>query len=225
MNAQPTTKLVIVAKNTMLVESLSIWLGHQPGLTLLGRAEADADGLDVCRLNRPDMVLVDVTPPQFAGLDLVESLRRDLPTVRVVVMSDQTDPYTIWRISRCKVPGFVEKSSQLTMLMEAITAVAGGANSYSTSYRKTENEWLTRPDACHKILTTRERHILLRVVAGWDDPAIGNELGISVHTVAVHRKNMRAKLRLRNDRALIAYANTWGFGSATNPTILRPAFA
>ncbi|MEI6078646.1 MAG: response regulator, partial [Verrucomicrobiota bacterium] len=85
MNAQPNTKLVIVAKNTMLAESLSNWLRHQPGLTVLGRAEADADGLDFCRLNRPDMVLVDVSPPQFAGLDLVETLRQDLPAARVVV--------------------------------------------------------------------------------------------------------------------------------------------
>lgn len=224
MNAQPNTKLVIVAKNTMLAESLSNWLRHQPGLTVLGRAEADADGLDFCRLNRPDMVLVDVSPPQFAGLDLVETLRQDLPAARVVVISEHTDPYTIWRISRNKVHGFVEKSCPLTMLMEAIKSVAGGDNYYSPRYRNTEKEWLTRPEAFHKILTKRERQILLRVVAGRDDPAIGNELDISTHTVAVHRKNMRAKLRLHNDRALIAYANTWGFGSATNPSSLRPAF-
>jgi len=48
------------------------------------------------------------------------------------------------------------------------------------------------------------------VVAGVDDQWIADRLQISIATVASHRKHIRQKLALHNDRDLIGYARRWG---------------
>jgi len=45
---------------------------------------------------------------------------------------------------------------------------------------------------------------------GWDDERIARQLDITATTVAVHRKHIRQKLELHNDRELVAYARVWG---------------
>jgi DNA-binding CsgD family transcriptional regulator len=59
-------------------------------------------------------------------------------------------------------------------------------------------------------LSAREQEVLWRVVAGWHDERIAGQLDITAATVAVHRKHIRQKLELHNDRELVAYARIWG---------------
>jgi LuxR family maltose regulon positive regulatory protein len=63
-------------------------------------------------------------------------------------------------------------------------------------------------------LSDREQEVLRRVVAGWDDERIAGQLDITATTVAVHRKHIRQKLELHNDRELVAYAREWGLDLA-----------
>jgi DNA-binding CsgD family transcriptional regulator len=56
-----------------------------------------------------------------------------------------------------------------------------------------------------------EQEVLKRVVTGWQDERISKRLGISPETVAFHRKNIRTKLKLGNDRDMVAYGRMWGF--------------
>jgi DNA-binding CsgD family transcriptional regulator len=49
---------------------------------------------------------------------------------------------------------------------------------------------------------------------GWNDERIARQLDITATTVAVHRKHIRQKLELHNDRELVAYAREWGLDEA-----------
>jgi DNA-binding NarL/FixJ family response regulator len=75
-------------------------------------------------------------------------------------------------------------------------------------------EWLTQPEAFQKVLTNRELGVLHCLTEGQSDPEIGKHLGISVETVAGHRKSLRRKLNVHDDRSLMAYGREWGvFGA------------
>jgi DNA-binding CsgD family transcriptional regulator len=43
---------------------------------------------------------------------------------------------------------------------------------------------------------------------------IGKHLGISAETVACHRKSIRKKLGVHDDRSLVAYGRAWGIFGA-----------
>jgi DNA-binding NarL/FixJ family response regulator len=212
--AQTPVRIVIVDDHELLSESLGLWFARQPGLTLAGRAADGEAGWNLCLSLKPDLALVDIELPKLDGLELVKRLRAQLPDLRLLTMSGRMDPYTIWRVFQSGAHGFMEKNSGAELLVEAIRTVAAGGVYFSPVFQKVKQEWLSQPGAFQKILSEREQDVLRRVVAGWDDERIGKHLGITASTVAVHRKHIRQKLELHNDRELVAYARVWGLDKA-----------
>ena len=209
MSKKPV-KILIVEDHAMLAESLAVWISRQADFLLVGRAEDGETGLKLCQDLRPDLILADVELPKLDGISLVKQLVALLPDLRVLTMSGRTDPYMIWQVAQSGAHGYVEKTLSPEVLAEAIRTVADGNSFFSPMFQKIKQEWLSQPDAFQKILSGREQEVLRRVAAGWDDEEIGRKLAISATTVAVHRKHIRQKLELHNDRDLIAYARQWG---------------
>jgi len=100
-------------------------------------------------------------------------------------------------------------------LIEAIRAVARGNTFFGPGFSQVKQEQLSQPEAFQKILTEREQQVLRGVAAGREDEVIGAELGISPATVEAHRKRIRQKLGIHNDRGLLAYARRWGLDVQT----------
>lgn len=203
-------KVVIIDDHAMLAESLGAWLAKHPDLEFVGRADNGEAGWNLCQSAKPDLAVVDVDMPKVDGLELVKRLVDAMPALRLLTMTGRMDPYTIWRVSQSGVHGYAEKTLSPDQLIEAIRLIAGGKNFFSPLFQKIKQDWLAQPEAFQKILSDREQDILRRVAVGWEDDRIAGQLNITEATVAMHRKNIRKKLELHNDRELIGYARKWG---------------
>jgi DNA-binding NarL/FixJ family response regulator len=208
-------RIVIVDDEVLLAQMLKVWVAHQPDFILVGMAEDGEAGWDLCVATQPDLALLDIEMPKLDGLELVERLRAKSPEIRLLAMSGLMDPYTIWRVIQSGVHGYIDKTQPPESLTQAIRIVAGGGTYFSPVFKKVKDEWLSQPESFQKILSEREQGILRRVVIGRDDAEIGLELGISPATVEAHRKHIRQKLGLHNDRGLMAYAQIWGLNTAS----------
>ena len=203
-------RIVIVDDHALLSESLGAWVTRHPDLALVGRAEDGEAGWNLCLALKPDLAVVDVDLPKLDGLELSRRLLIEMPSLRILTMTGRMDAYTVWRASQIGVHGYIEKTLPPEMLIEAIRTVAKGNVFFSPTFQKVKQEWLSQPEAFQKILSEREQAVLRHVVAGHDDEQIAQELSISPGTVIVHRKHIRQKLELHNDRELVAYARAWG---------------
>lgn len=203
-------RIVIVEDNRFMSQCLGMWLEHQMDCTIVGCAEDGEAGLELCQKTRPDLALIDIQIPKLDGLSLVGKLLEELPDMRLIVMSGLMDPFTIWRVWQSGVHGYIVKSENVEFLVKTIQTVMDNGVCFSPIFQEVKNKGLSQPEAFQKILTDREQEVLRHVVAGWGDEKIGNKLEISASTVAVHRKNIRKKLDLHNDRDLLAYALQWG---------------
>ncbi|HEV2691287.1 MAG TPA: response regulator transcription factor [Verrucomicrobiae bacterium] len=208
--ATSPVRIVIVDDHVLLAESLGLWISRHPDLVLAGRAEDGEAGWELCLALQPDIALVDVDLPKLDGLELVKRLLEKMPALRLITMTGRMDPYTIWRVAQSGVHGYMEKTLRPEILVDAIRLVASGGTFFSPVFQQVKQEWLSQPEAFQKILSDREQQVLRYVVAGWDDERIGKELAITATTVSVHRKHVRQKLELHNDRELVAYARQWG---------------
>jgi two-component system response regulator DegU len=136
----------------------------------------------------------------------------------VIILTGKVDPHTAWRASQIGVHGLVDKSSDLLDLRKAIITVVEGGEYVSPSFQQIREGQLAESEAFHKVLSNRELEVLSSVTEGLGDTEIGAHLGISPDTVACHRKNIRKKLELHDDRSLIAYGRKWGtFGTGRPP--------
>lgn len=209
-SSTPVVAVAVVEDHELVAEALGDWVNRQPGLRLAGCAGDEETGLQLCLKTLPGLVLLDIGLPGSDGLELAFKLRALLPSARLLVMSGKRDPYTIWRVAQSRVHGFIDKSQSLKELDTAVHTVLSGGRYYSPACLKIQADWLSRPEAFHKILSTRERAILARAVAGQSDNAIAAVLKITEATVKTHRRNIRRKLGLHSDRELGGYARRWG---------------
>jgi DNA-binding NarL/FixJ family response regulator len=207
-------RVVIIDDETLFAEALGSWLARDPGLSIEGYAESGTRGWELCAAKHPDLALVDVEMSDGDGLALGKRLLDELPETRVIIMTGRVDPHTAWRASQSRVQGLIDKTLEPELLGKVIHLVAGGGRFVSPSFERIKEEWLMGPEAFQKVLTNRELAVLHGVTEGQSDETIGTYLGISSETVACHRKSIRKKLGLHDDRSLVAYGRQWGIFGA-----------
>ena len=209
MNSK-TIRIVLVEDEAMLAKALGAWLVREPDFVLAGHAADGEVGWTMCQAERPDLVLLDIAMPRSDGLKLAERILAELPNTRILFMSGLLDPCTIWQVTRSGAHGYIEKTEDPANLIRAIRTVAGGGCYFSPAYLEVKTEWLAQPGAFQKVLSEREQEVLKQLANGQDDEQAAKSMGIATATVGVHRKHIRQKLGLHNDRELITYARRWG---------------
>lgn len=93
------------------------------GWTVCGRVSDGAEALAQARDLQPDFILLDVSMPGINGLETAAAIKRDMPTVRVVIISqhdfDQVLTSAQWELA----DGFVDKARLGTELVPTIARI------------------------------------------------------------------------------------------------------
>lgn len=207
-------RIAIVDDETLFAKMLGAWLTRPAGMSIVGYADSGNRGWELCAAKHPDLALVDVEMADGDGLLLAKRLRDELSSTRVLVMTGRVDPHTAWRAGQIGVHGLIDKTIEPEELVKVIRLVAGGAGFLSPSFQRIREDWLMQPEAFQKVLTNRELVVLRHLTEGQSDQGISTDLGISAETVACHRKSIRGKLDLHDDRSLMAYGREWGIFGA-----------
>jgi two-component system NarL family response regulator len=203
-------RVVVVDDETLFTKMLVAWLEKDPGLKIEGSADSGKKGWLLCLANPPDVAVVDVEMDDGDGITLAGLILDKLPGTRVILLTGRVDPHTAWQAAKVGVHGLIDKTIDPELIGVVIRVVVEGGEFLSPRFQKVRDEWLTKPDAFQNVLTRRELGVLLRVTEGQNDSDIGQVMGISADTVASHRKSIRKKLGLHDDRSLVAYARKWG---------------
>ncbi|MEV0675230.1 response regulator transcription factor [Actinosynnema sp. NPDC050436] len=187
--------------------------GVRTGLERGGRVVVVAEAVDAASACaaadrvRPEVAVVDLRlrdrhgRPAGHGTDVIRHLRRTLPSVRVLVLS-QADPEEVVAALRAGAHGYVAKTATSAELARAVEAVLTGPvlPPELAAHLIGELRQECRP------LTGREREVLHCLAKGCDNREIAEELGIAVRTVNRHLENIRGKLRSRRRSHLIRLA-------------------
>lgn len=207
-------RVVIIDDETLFAKVLGAWLARDPGLRVEGYAESGNQGWKLCLATHPDLALVDVEMADGEGITLAKRLMEELPETRVIIMTGRVDPHTAWRAGRAGVHGLIDKTIDPEVLGKVVHLLVEGGRFLSPAFQKIREGWLAEPEAFQKVLTNRELAVLHHVTEGQSDVDIGKHLDISAETVACHRKSIRRKLGVHDDRSLVAYGRAWGIFGA-----------
>jgi DNA-binding NarL/FixJ family response regulator len=148
------------------------------------------------------------------GLELIKSLKAQIPHLRILVLSQYEAPEYAERALRAGAMGYVMKQEPADEVLNAIRTVLAG-EVYLT--RGMAGVFLRKlmvmaPKAISqgvKDLTDRELHVLALLGTGLSTREIAAELKRSVKTVETHRENIKQALSLQNAAELIHYATEW----------------
>jgi DNA-binding NarL/FixJ family response regulator len=188
-------------------------------IEVVGEATDGLAAVDLTRLHRPDVVLMDIRMPELDGIEATRRIVAD-PTLhgcRVVVLTTyERDEYILEAI-QAGASGFLLKDIEPAELRRAVQVVAAGEALLSPSVTRRvlgtvqaqAGRGPKQPERLD-VLTDREREVLELVGRGLNNEEIGRELYMSPATAKTHVGRAMMKLHARDRVRLVVIAHETG---------------
>ena len=211
-----TTKssILVVDDHPMVRDGLIRLISQQPDLVTCGQAGTVAETMAAMAKSKPDLVILDLRLKGADGLELIKTLKAQVPDLRILILSQYEAPLYVERALRAGALGYVVKEQAAEEVLKAIRSVLAG-EVYLTRgmaarlLRKFVGPTSREAPVGAEPLTDRELHVLHLLGSGLSTREIATELKLSFKTVESHRENIKRKLGLRTAAALVHYATEW----------------
>jgi DNA-binding NarL/FixJ family response regulator len=196
------TGIFIVDDHYMVIEGIRSLLQNENDIEWMGHATNAASCLSFLKLQKPDIILMDINLPDMSGIDLCKEVKQLHPSVFVLGLSTFNQQTVIQDMMENGASGYVLKNATKEELLEAISVVLKGKKYFSFETALALRESKQR----QPLITRREKEVLQLIAEGLTNGEISEKLFISVPTVNTHRKSLLEKFEVKNTAALIGKA-------------------
>ncbi len=207
MKGTPKIKVLIVDDHAVVRTGLRLLLEREPDFEVVAEAGNADEGVRAARLEKPDVVLLDVVMPGRSGIDACAEVVQ-ASKGRVLVLSMQDDPTYVRAAFAAGASGYMLKEAADTELVQAVREVANGGRYVHPTLgaRLAQAEVEAARRAANDPLSEREREVLRLLALGHTNQEIAKSLFISVRTAETHRAHIMQKLGLGTRAELVRYA-------------------
>lgn len=202
-------KIAIVDDHPLLIKGLQSMLQLNPDIEITGTYLNGKELLADIAKEQPDVLLLDIQMPGQDGEELAAILRQQYPAIMILVLTHMEHEYYIKALIKHGVMGYILKSSDEKVLLEAIRAAAKGQHYFDPMIRKQAARAQQSANQ-NPLLTRREKEILELIVLNHNSNEIASKLFLSKRTVDRHRENLLLKLDAKNFASLVKKAMDLG---------------
>lgn len=204
-------RIVTADDHPIFRDGLRRLLEAEPGFQVVGEAGTGREAAELVARLAPDVLLLDLSMPDGAGLDVLRAMDRE-SDVRVILLTVAAEKWQILEALQLGARGLITKDAATATLPRCIRAVMAG------------EYWLGRDrlpdiiDALRQLrrvppppppaqtLTAAERRVVAAVVSGATNRDIAEELRLSEQTVKNYLSHIFDKLGVSNRLELALYA-------------------
>lgn len=209
MTGAKRIRILLADDHAVLRAGLRALLAAQADLEVVGEASEGAEAIRLCQTLRPDVVVMDIGMPGVSGIDATARIKRDLPAVKVLILSMHDDRGYLRQVLRAGASGYVLKKAADTELLAAIRAAARGEVFLDPALAKALVDEVMEPKAASgevPVLSDREREVLRLLAHGHTNQQVADRLCISVKSVETYKARLMDKLGLKGRAELVRYA-------------------
>jgi len=219
----PATIRVLLGDDHRIVrEGLKQVLADAPEINVVAEAATGTQVLETVRnaggRTGIDVVLLDIAMPERDGLDVLQTLRAEFPSLPVLMLSTYPESQYAVRCIRLGAAGYLNKSADPDDMLAAVRKVAAGgvyvtgATAEALATAVGSRSARSGPDA----LSHREHQVFRLLSSGHTVSEIGAQLGLAPNTVSTYRTRILEKTGTKNDVELALYALNHGKPGPTN---------
>jgi DNA-binding NarL/FixJ family response regulator len=210
-------RLLLADDHILVRAGLRSLLDGIPGVTVVAEADNGEQAVTLAAEHRPDVALLDITMPGMNGLQAAEKIIRDLPEIRIIILSMHASEEYVRQALKLGVSGYLLKDAATLELHAALEAVSSGATYLSpritSQVLQSKGLRQTEPHG-QSALTPRQIEVLKLLALGKSVKEIAFELQLSPKTVETHRAQIMEKLDTRDLASLVRFAIRTGLISA-----------
>lgn len=197
-------RFVLVDDHAACRQLLAARLAAEPGCEIVAEAGDGIEALRLCAALLPDVVILDLGLPHLHGIEVLKELRRRHPQQHVIIFSGTANREKIASALSVRPHGYVEKMCDLSVLIEAIHAVAAGRKYFTPFITGCLLDTQGLP--AELPISLREREVLQMIAEGARSKEIAARMKIALKTVDNHRSNLMQKLNCHDIASLTRYA-------------------
>ena len=203
---QRKLRTVVVEDETMFRQLVVSTLSRIKDLKILGHFAEGKPALDFCLREKPDLVVVDLLLPDINGLEIAAEIRREVPTMNLLVITAHPSEQLPMDLIALGVNGYIDKTEPIDYLVSAVHTVREGGMFFATHVQAKSGaappRHIRRSVAPKIPLTDRQREIARMVASGQMSKEIASRLNLSHRTVEKHRENIMQKVGVNDVASL-----------------------
>lgn len=206
-------RLVLADSNEIVRIGLRTVLSSERAIEIIGEAKSSAELLEIVKNFATDLVMIDYTSAQFS-IDVIPQLLQKFPSLKIVAITPEQSAQTLVNALRSGVKSYVKKDCDSMEIINAVKETGRGNKFFCGQILETirdasidVNDIDFDSFSCEPIsLSERELEIITLIAEGLTNNQIADNLFLSAHTINTHRKNIMAKLGVKNTAGIVMYA-------------------
>jgi DNA-binding NarL/FixJ family response regulator len=218
LNSTPNTdpfRVLLADDHAVVRAGIRNAIENLPAIHVAGEA---ADGPSLMRALEeisPDILLIDVTMPDFEPISAIHQIRAQYPRMKILVISAYDDDVYVQGLLGAGVDGYHLKDQPLQDLSLALGRIIKGERWISSSL---VDKLITPARLKSEVpdLTARQREILNLLKKGWNNQKIAYELSLSIKTIENHLTRIYRALNVGSRLEAVNFINQ-------NPEIMQSA--
>jgi len=216
MTKSKKTTLYIVDDHRIVIQGIRGVLSDHDDFQIIGHSTDGLDAVNQIRSLKPDIVIMDISMPNFNGIEVTHEIRKSRSSTKIIIYSMSSEKEHVLSAFKSGISGYVLKEEALEDLLMALKTVRGGGTYYSRTIEKHIRTHLKELElgAVHGTeigndisrLSHREMEIFPLLADGKSIRDISKILCISPKTVESHKYNIMEKLGVSSIAALTKLA-------------------
>lgn len=206
--SHPKVRVLIGDDHVVVREGLAAMIGRQEDMTVVSEAANGEEVIAAWMRHRPDVTLVDLRMPLLDGVGVIQAIRANDQSARVIVLTTFDTDNDISTAVKAGAKAYLLKDTLREDLLTCIRRVHAGETCIPAAVLAKLAAGLNHAD-----LTGRELEVLALLAKGRSNKEIGANLYIGETTVKSHLRNIFAKLNVLSRTEAISEASRRGLVS------------
>jgi len=198
-------RVLIADDHVTVLEGLAAIIGRQPDMMVVAEAADGQEAVDLWTEHHPAVTLLDLRMPTLDGVGVIENIRKQEASARVIVLTTYDSDTEILRAIKAGTKAYLLKDARREELLDCIRRVNRGETCIPASLAEKLAAGLSSES-----LTGRELNVLELLAQGKSNKEIGVNLYISETTVKSHLRSIFRKLNVLSRTEAITVASRRG---------------
>lgn len=205
--------VVLADSNDLIRAGMRFILSMQTDLPIMSEATNSDELCEQVKSSNASMVILDFTSEGFT-IEVISKIKNIKSDIRFIAITPEQNAQILIDALRMGVMSYVKKDCELSEIVNAVIETSRGNKFFCgqilETIQKAEinvDDIDFEPFTCEAVvLSDRENEIIKLVAEGNTNGKIAELLFLSNHTVNTHRKNIMAKLGVKNTAGIVMYA-------------------
>jgi len=201
-------RVLIVDDHAIVREGLSMLLGEEADIEVVGEARDGADAVIQAGVHQPDVILMDLVMPEMDGIAATARIRQQYPQCQVLVLTSFAEDQRVPDAIQAGAVGYLLKDVLKSNLLQAIRDAARGEPTLHPEAQRQLMRQVVAPPAANLLdtLTEREMDVLRLLAHGQSNKEIAAALHLTEGTVKGYVSTVLSKLQVADRTQAALYA-------------------